>query len=174
VAWAEFEEKEYEGAALQELGCGRVGPVLPAGQVLESIVGYDAAADPGPDHVIWRLLAIERPVGLRLVPTLWDGAPRSPLAGRLPSAPVSLLLQFTRPEWLTDRRSGQWRLWGRAYYRFTIDGPQLALLRRLETAVGGQALVPYAAPAFHLGGSWRRTMWKAWSSTDRASCRLRA
>jgi hypothetical protein len=51
VAWAEFEEKEYESAAFGELmRPGASGPSVSfsAGQVLERIVGYDAAAVPSP------------------------------------------------------------------------------------------------------------------------------
>lgn len=74
VTAAEFEEKQYECAFNVELGAS--GPVFASGQVLEKLTGYDTVADPGSSHVLWRILAIPRPPGIRLVPDHWSPAVR--------------------------------------------------------------------------------------------------
>ena len=101
MPWAEFEEKQYEIAATVELG--RRGDVFGAGQVLEKIVGYDAAAAPSADHPIWRVLRLPRPRGLRLLPSHWQRRTQ-PAARELPSVAVSLILQYKRPEYLLSRQ----------------------------------------------------------------------
>jgi hypothetical protein len=149
VAWAEFEEKEFEIAAAIELAL--TGSVFSSGQVLEGIVGYDAAVALGPGSPLWRILGARRPRGVRLVPTMWAPGPL-PRAWRLPQSPVSLILQYKRPELLSRSTAKQWHLWNGRYYRFTCDTDQRDLLCRLEQAVGGRALVRYAAPAFFTRG----------------------
>jgi hypothetical protein len=152
VAWAEFEEKEYEVAADLELAAGPAGfrAVFSAGQVLESIVGYDVAADPSQDHPIWNLLNVARPPGVVLVPGHW--APGvSPSAKQLPGNPISLIFQYKRPEWMVGPSAGQWKLWRQPYLRFTIRPRQQALLLRLQQKLSSQAVVRYVSPAF-----WRR------------------
>ena len=71
---AEFEEKEYEVAADIELARNpdKFGPRLfSSGQVLEKILGYEAAADPWAGHRVWIVLGIPRPKGIRLLPPFW-------------------------------------------------------------------------------------------------------
>jgi hypothetical protein len=150
---ATFEEKEYESAALGELMRPSERPLsvaFSAGQVLETIVGYDAVANPDVDHVIWRILRTPRPSGLRLLPSYWPG--RQPPSVRLPSTPISLVLQFKRPEYMLGATALQWKLWGRPYYRFERRLPQQRVLARLEQTVGPAAIVRYASPAF-----WERS-----------------
>ena len=146
---AQFEEKEYEAAFLAELAQGSApfGTVFASGQVLEKLVGYDAAARPDPSHPVWALLGVPRPAGVRLLPTLWPRGSAPPL-GRLPRSPVSLILQFKRPEWLSNANAGQWLFWGQGYFRFRITRHQQSVLHRLEKRLGSLALVRYAAPAF--------------------------
>jgi hypothetical protein len=154
VPRAEFEEKEFEQAAVVELADGGGlegrGAVLSAGQVLERIVGYDAATAPATRHAIWELLGVPRPPGLRLVPEFWIPA-RQPPAGRLPGTPVSLILQFKRPEYLVGHQAAQWRMWQQPFFRFTRTHHQHEVLLHLERRLEQRALVRYAAPAF-----WRR------------------
>lgn len=149
MAVADFEEKTYEIAYDIELSAG-VGPTPWApGQVLEHLVGFDAAASPDPAHVLWRVLGAPRPKGLVLLPAHWTGAPGGrPAKGRLPSNPVSFMVQFKRPEIIRSHAGKQWRLWGQPYYRFKIDPAQQRTLKRLEQNTGGEAVVRYAAPAF--------------------------
>jgi hypothetical protein len=148
VPWAEFEEKQYEVAATVELG--RRADVFGAGQVLEKIVGYDAAAAPSADHPIWRVLRVPRPKGLRLLPSHWQPGNQPP-AGQLPSVVVSLILQYKRPEYLRGARAKQWESWGRPYFRISRTSGQQRVLLRLERNLRTAATVRYAAPAF-----WRR------------------
>lgn len=146
MARAEFTEKEYELAFAIELASSR-GVVFGSGQVLEKIIGYDAAAHPEPDHVIWQILRVPRPRGLRLVQAMWLPG-HVPPRGDLPGQPVSLLLQYKRPDHLIGARAAQWPIWNGPYYRFTRTRHQHAILRRLQRRLGTQAVVRYAAPAF--------------------------
>jgi hypothetical protein len=153
VTWAEFEEKEYETACNVELGSRWDAVVLSPGQVLEAIVGYDVATEPGRDAEIWRILRLERPKGLRLLPGHWDGdLGRQPFPSELPKSPISLVIQYKRPEYIRGSRGAQWRLWSRPYFRFTRSSRQHRVLKRLEQRMGPEALVRYAAPAFWLRG----------------------
>jgi len=149
VAWAEFEEKEFEVPATVELASG-CGVVLPPGQVLEHLVGYDVAADPVANHRIWRILSVPRPAGVRLVPDMWERA-AAPSASALPRIPLSLFVQYKRPEFLRGPRAAQRRHWNRPYFRITRAASQHRVLLRLERRLGDAALVRYAAPAF-----WQR------------------
>jgi hypothetical protein len=156
VTWAQFEEKEYEVAAAIELASGRAGsPVFSSGQVLEAVLGYHAASHPDPGHRIWRLLEVPRPDGVVLVSAHWRPG-STPPGDALPRTPVSLILQYKRPEYLVGATAGQWRFWHRPYLRFAVSGRQQAVLARLERALGDQAAVRYACPAF-----WQRGEYEA-------------
>lgn len=111
VTWAHFHEKEYEVGFGIELASGgsQRAPVFSCGQVLEKVLGYDATADPSHDHLIWRLLRVPRPAGLRLLPAHWSRGPQ-PTAGSLPVTPISLILQYKRPEYLFGPTAKQWRM----------------------------------------------------------------
>lgn len=152
---AEFEEKTYEVAYCIELavGIGSQPMVYSPGQVLEKLLGFDAASNPDPHHVIWSVLALPRPRGVQLVPPLW-GASRAlqPPAPALPSYPISIFLQFKRPEHLRGPAAKQWTMWHHSYYRFKRTKEQQQVLGRLERRLGAQAVVRYAAPAFHTLG----------------------
>lgn len=152
---AGFEEKTYEVAYCIELACGTDGhsAVYSPGQVLENLLGFDAAADPGSRHVIWNVLALPRPRGVQLVPPLW-GASRAlqRVSAALPSYPVSVFLQFKRPEYMKGPAARQWKMWRHPYYRFKRSKEQQQVLGRLERRLGVQAVVRYAAPAFHTIG----------------------
>lgn len=143
---AEFEEKEYEQAANLEL-CAGGGFVMSPGQVLERLVSYDAVAAPIAGHVIWQILNHPRPKGVRLLPSHW-AATHSPPANRLPEHPISMMLQYKRPEYLNGARAAQWNYWRVPYYRFQRTDEQHRVLRRLDRSLEGVAVVRYAAPAF--------------------------
>jgi len=143
---AEFEEKSYEIAMAIELSAER-GFVLPPGQVAEKVLGYDAAATPSPSNSIWGVLGVKRPNGLVLIPPLWATGVR-PAASRLPTVPISLILQYKRPEYLSAPQAKQWKLWGRPYFRFQRTPHQHRALAQLERSIGTRGLVRYASPAF--------------------------
>jgi len=149
---AEFEEKEYEIAATVELawGAGGHGLIYSPGQVLERIVGFDVSANPGPSHRLWAVMQVPRPPGISLVPSLWLPG-QMPPTGRLPTRPVSVVLQYKRPEYLRGHAAKQWHRWRRPYFRIVRSREQQTVLLRLERKVGARAIVRYAAPAF-----WRR------------------
>ncbi len=149
----EFEEKEYETQMQIELARPPAGRryLTPAGQHVEKLLGFDAAADPDSDDPIWAAMEIERPEGVRLLPDVFaDDAADQPDVARLPLLPVSLLLQFKRPYRVLQRRGGSPpAAIPVPTYRVEVDADQHAVLRRLEAELPGQALVRYAAPAFH-------------------------
>jgi hypothetical protein len=147
LAIAQFEEKEYELQFSLELAQGRLGTVWGAGQVLEGIVGYDGVADPDVESVVWQVLKIPRPKGVVLSPSLWQRGAR-PTAVDLSSRPVTLVLQYKRPDFLHGARAAQWHLWHRPYFRFGRASRQHSILARLEMKLAGSAVVRYAAPAF--------------------------
>jgi hypothetical protein len=145
MTWAQFEEKEYEDAANGEIH-GR-GFVFAAGPVMEAVLGYDAATAPDHSHPLWSVLGAPRPRGMRLLPALWSPG-EAPPGHKLPPVPISLILQYKRPEFLRGGAAKQWSLWRREYFRFTRYEPQQRVLLRLERATHGDVLVRYAAPAF--------------------------
>jgi hypothetical protein len=142
---SQFEEKEFEQAANVELSSG--GFLMSPGQVLEKLVSYDSVASPVSHHVIWQLLNHPRPRGIRLLPGLWAAGSQPP-ADRLPRHPISLVLQYKRPEHLKGPRAAQWGYWRSPYYRFVRSEAQHRVLRRLDGSLEGDAVVRYAAPAF--------------------------
>jgi len=93
---------------------------------------------------------LPRPTGVRLMPSLWSPG-HLPRADQLPATPVTLILQFKRPEYLFGATARQWRFWDQPYFRFGRESEQQRVLYALERKVGNDALVRYAAPAF-----WRR------------------
>lgn len=149
VALAEFEEKQYECAFNLELGLD--GSVFASGQVLEKFTGYDVVASPADGSALWRILGVPRPPGVRLVPDHWSPVEPSlrPDGSKLPSHPISLIVQFKRPEYLQGSAAAQYRLWNQPYYRFTRTAHQHLQLRRLEGHLADHATITYASPAFH-------------------------
>ena len=154
---AQFEEKQYEYAFNRELegGIPPFGLVLPSGQVLEAIVGYDTAANPDPVNTVWRILRVPSPGGLIVQPNTWRPGSQ-PRTVQLPASPVSLFLQFKRPDWVDNPKAPQWHLWTQPYFRFSIDPKQQSTLVRLERRVRGHALVRYAAPAYWMSADLYR------------------
>lgn len=144
---AEFEEKQYETQANIELGLQH-SAVFAAGQVLEAVVGYDAAAQPPQNAPIWQLIGRAAPTGILLVPNLWQRARVRPQAASLPSTYVSIILQYKRPSRLLKAHATQWGQWNRPYFRFPILPHQQRTLELLQTSVGSHAVVRYACPAF--------------------------
>lgn len=152
---AGFEEKTFEVAYCIELAVGIGGQpqVYSPGQVLEKLLGFDAASDPNPHHVLWAVLALPRPHGVQLIPPLWGASKAAqPPAAALPSYPISVFLQFKRPEYLKGPTAKQWKMWHHPYYRFKRSKAQQQVLGRLERRLGVEAVVRYAAPAFHTLG----------------------
>lgn len=158
MVWAEFEEKEFEIAFAVELGSGKhPAPVFSSGLVAEKILGYDAAANPQQQHQIWRLLKIERPNGVRLFPDHWRTG-QKPETDQLPVSPISIIFQYKRPEYLQGSAARQWSRWQSPYFRIRRSDEQHSILRRIEYALGSEAKVRYAAPAFHKRGEYEHAV----------------
>lgn len=146
---ATFEEKQFESAVTSEIARGSLdNQVYSSGQVLEHILGYDAAADAQARHIIWKVLDIPRPRGVTLLPRHWPVGSQ-PRKESLPGQMISLIFQYKRPEYMTRSNSLQWTLWNAPYYRFERSPLQHNILRSLERQLGAAAVVRYAAPAFH-------------------------
>lgn len=145
---AEFEEKSYEIAANGELRLSTTDMFAP-GQVAEGILGIDLAATPPAANPLWGMINGGTPPGLLLTPNLWATAGQLPPDVRLPSFIVSLLLQYKRPEHMVRASAAQFGHWRRPYFRFGVDPRQQGILFRLESKLVGNALIRYAAPAFH-------------------------
>jgi hypothetical protein len=153
VPACEFEEKEYEIQMTIELACAPGGRryLAPAGQYVEKLLGYDAAADPAGKDPVWMAIQVPRPAGVRLLPRMFAAEPsQRPAQLRLPSQPISLLLQFKRPYRVVRRQSSSPPEGvPMPVFRVEVDADQQGVLRHLETRLAGQAVVRYATPAFH-------------------------
>jgi len=145
---AEFEEKQYETAFLQELAGGRpLGLVFSSGQLLEKIVGYDAAAAPDVSNVICDYSAC--PDRLASGFCLHIGNLGRCLFVASPTVPSA---------WCCNQEAGvliapnarQWSLWRCPYFRFAVTSHQQVLLARLERKLKRDALVRYASPPSYL------------------------
>ncbi len=146
---ADFEEKQYEQAANNELGYLHPA-VFAAGQVAEAVLGYDVAAQQPSTSPIWRLMDVDPPpTGIMLVSNLWHRARAQPQSATLPTRYVSLIFQYKRPSYLNQRTAKQWQRWLAPYYRFDIMPSQQNTLEHLEFSTAAKAVVRYACPAYH-------------------------
>jgi hypothetical protein len=143
----EFEEKTFEVASNNELSFHHPSVYAP-GQVLESVLGFDAAANQPQNSPIWTLLNVPAPVGLQLVPNFWNKCPVQPKAANLPSTFVSLLIQYKRPMHLLTAHAKQWALWNAPFYRYETTPHQHSILRSLEVSLAPRAHVYYSSPTF--------------------------
>jgi hypothetical protein len=147
MPYAKFEEKQYETAANIEFACSG-NNVFSSGQVLESIVGYDAAIQITEKRVC-DLIGCNMPPGIFLSPALWgkkgeDALKKEQLPGHL----VSLLLQYKRPEYITRKNGKQWSKFNKPYFRMNIEDEQHDILLNLENKLSDKAQVRYATPVF--------------------------
>jgi hypothetical protein len=150
MAWVDYEEKSYENAANIELALGGAGrEVWSPGQVGEAILGYDVAANLVPASTIWKLLKVMPPSGVSLNPSFWLRRPQQPPAVDLPATPVTLVLQYKRPQVLSTGNAKQWDHWGEQYFRIIVTDPpgQLETLLVIEEELKTLAVVRYAGPA---------------------------
>lgn len=146
-----YEEKTYESYFNNELD-SRSSMYFPPGQVLEGLLGFDAAAN-SRNRNLWRIVG--HPFwfwpyfsGVNL----FDIAEKleakiETFTNRIPQINANLLLQYKRPVFITSSRGGEWLHWNEPYYRYSIDKEQCDLLNKIEKSFGNQALVLYASPA---------------------------
>lgn len=142
----EFEERQFGDALVDEISAGLRWAVTP-GQVIENILGFDAATTMGA-ALASRVASGAAPPGLVLQPGHWSGLPNQPEAKVLPRFVVSLILQHKRPEFHDHWSSRQYHHWRGPYYRFSVEEHQHHVLQTLEGRVVARALVRYSSPAF--------------------------
>jgi len=142
---AEFEEKNFEGPLNNQLlGGSRL--LYTPGQVLEELIGFDAALH-AHSRVFWSLWNRPTPApGAAITWTWWKGKKGN---ASFPAWKVNLLVQYKRPEYLFGRGAGQYDRWMAPYYRYEITAHQHEALRAASTKLGAQGLVVYASPGFH-------------------------
>jgi hypothetical protein len=144
---AEFEEKQFEGAANTELARDR-GRVFSPGQVEENILGYDVAAIPSEvvTELLFRIAGLRLDAPVWLTPNWWLRCPHQPPGSALPSRYASLLVQYKRPELCFSPTEPLFGAHGGAYFRISLAKGQHRTLVRLDEALNGEAQVRYAAP----------------------------
>lgn len=146
-----FEEKTYESYFNNELD-SKSSIYFPPGQVLESLLGFDASAN-SKNRELWKSVGFP----------FWfyphfSGVKLSDIAKELeiefkhiiqniPSIKTNLLFQYKRPEYITTAKGNEWHHWEKEYYRYGIYKEQHNLLEKIDSAFGDKALVLYAAPA---------------------------
>ncbi len=142
----EFEEKEFEGPLNAELVNG-TGIVWPPGQVLEGIVGFDAALFVS-EVSHWIALGYPGPLpGGVMVSTWWSNSPAK-TASQLPDFKLNLFLQYKRVDLLESLGGPEGKYWKRPYYRYFITDHQQLALEACSKNLGSNGLVAYSAPAF--------------------------
>lgn len=153
MSTCDFSERDYESSYGSELRRGKVSSrtVFSPSQPLEKVLGFDSAASPDANHKIWQILKVPAPKGVTLQPTNWPNDQVVIPAQKLPTWPVSLMMQFKIPDHLKGTtRSKQHKLWkGDPYYRFATDADQHTILRELEDRLNNACIVRYASPQFH-------------------------
>lgn len=147
---AEFEEKELEGPLNAQLTTGS-GLIWTPGQVLEAVVGIDAALMVT-DAAFWASVGFGPvPPGLPASPLWWPGWPavndRPLFAFRTPPPfRLNLFLQYKRPYFL--KRGKEYRHWRSAYFRFDLTPHQQRALEACANSLGDRGYVAYGSPAF--------------------------
>jgi hypothetical protein len=159
---AEFEEKEFEGFLNQQL-CTHGGVFYAPGQVLENIIGLDAALTCQVTQ-FWNLFPSPRPQslyptsvspsGILLSSEYWDGLDSA--IDHFPPIKFNLFVQHKRPSFLKSGGSKQWKYWKQPYYRYSLLSHQQSALSHLAKIAGDDALVVYSCPAFVS----REELWK--------------
>ncbi|HVV53443.1 MAG TPA: hypothetical protein VHO06_27545 [Polyangia bacterium] len=147
---AEFEEKELEGPLNAQL-TGGSGLIWTPGQVLEAIVGIDAALMVT-DAAFWAAVGFgPAPPGLPASSFWWPDWPL-PTARPLfslrtpPPFSLNLFLQYKRPHYL--KRGKEWRHWHSPYFRFDLTPHQQVALEACANSLGAHGYVAYGSPAF--------------------------
>lgn len=146
---AQFEEKEFEGPLNLQLAVQ--GRMWSPGQVLEKLVGFDAALLVH-DAVFWARNGFTAPPpGATVLPGWWPWASSVFLRRKRvpPSYPLNVFLQYKRPEYLSGGRASEWSHWKRPYFRVSIIRHQQRALVACANEVGRNGVVAYASPAFH-------------------------
>lgn len=141
---SEFEEKQFEVLTNIELAAS-ARQLLPIGQVLEGLLGFDFALHTDDPH-IWNVIGIQPRPGVD-VADFWDNAGRR--VNQFPAFRLNLFIQYKRPEFIASGRSREWSSWRQPYFRYTTRQHQHEALRQLAARVEARAAACYCSPAFH-------------------------
>ena len=156
----EFEEKTYEQYHNIEL-LGKSKIFYPPGQVQENIFGFDSAlfSTNRKFWKLWRKILWWRsllwpfvpsiPSGVYLNSIFWDDLKKVIDKEIGVSFKFNIFIQYKRPEYLKSNRAKEFDYWKQPYYRYNIDIHQQQILSQIERLINDQAVVVYAAPAFH-------------------------
>lgn len=142
----QFGERQYELAANLELLAG-AGSFFTPTTSLEAHLAIDVAMTPG-DPAIWTLLGVAPPRGVRAGARTFRHWPRGTPSSAIPPFLLSLFLQYKRCSHLTRARAKEWTEHGEPYWRIELSPRQHHTIQQLDTAVGADAVVRYAAPRF--------------------------
>lgn len=146
---SEFEEKEFEAPLYNQLETG-TRLVWSPGQVFEEYIGIDRAIflrDPS----LWRFFGRSSPLpGTLLGRYDWDFIWRRRARRSMPSFRLNLFIQAKRCFYYSRRPRRLARYMPlKKCWKFEVTSEQHAALARVATRVENQAMVVYAAPAFH-------------------------
>jgi hypothetical protein len=136
---AEFEEKQYELHLNLELLQGS-NLLFPPGQVLENILGFDAAIYTRHPR-FWTHFARNGafPPGIKIPKNLWKVLENE--IEHFPHFKFNAFIQHKRPEYLTLPRAAEWISWSDPYYRFKIVPHQQEALSQLESSISNKGMV---------------------------------
>lgn len=159
--YSEFEEKQYEQPLNNELAEKR--KIFPSGQVLESVIGIDAALY-SKNIDFWKLFFTWPPTpfmrrwskGVHLNRALWDDLKDSLDSASFPKFRCNIFIQYKRPEYIFSPLGKEYRYWKQPYFRYGIIDHQQGCLYKLDQRTSGNAIVAYACAAFHsLSDLWQ-------------------
>lgn len=146
-----FEEKTYESYFNNELDL-KSTVYFPPGQVLEGLLGFDAASNSN-NRRLWRKLGypfwlFPYFAGVSLLDIAHELEQElDHFISKIPNIKANILLQYKRPEYITTANGKEWHHWQADYFRYHIYTSQHQLLSKIDQSFGDKALVLYASPA---------------------------
>jgi hypothetical protein len=146
VPVSQFGERQFELAANLELLAGS-GSFFAPTTSLEAHLAIDVAMTPG-DPRVWSLLGVPPPRGAKMGSTIFRHWPVDAPEGASPPFLVSLFVQYKRSTHLTRATAAEWAVHNSPYWRVELSARQHRRLQEVESAVGPEAAVRYAAPKF--------------------------
>ena len=157
----EFEEKQFEQQFNATLLDRRKLTYAP-GQVLENLLGFDAAFLTS-NRLIWKgfprrsrgHLFRRQPRGMRLDRKWWNTLDSE--IEWFPKFKLNLFIQYKRPQFLTTPIAREWSDWKRPYFRYKLISHQQRALLHLAKRIRSEGVVVYVSPAFRLLSS----LWEA-------------
>ncbi len=147
----DFEEKTYESYFNNELN-SKSSVYFPPGQVLEGVLGFDAASN-SKNRQLWKALGypfwfFPRFSGVNLLDIASELEQNLEyIINKIPRIKTNILLQYKRPEYITTANGKEWGHWKKEYYRYHVYKEQHEILSKIEQSFGDKALVLYASPA---------------------------